>query len=89
MKKTMTFFLMTFLVVLTGCAPRADNIKASYVLPSAYENHDCDQLVSEAVYVNGRLAEIYDSLRGKANSSAYTARSGNSRGYFSGLVVFL
>jgi hypothetical protein len=57
MKKTIILFVSVALLG-TGCAQKADSIKATYVSPITYEKLSCNQLKDEVIRVNKRLTEV-------------------------------
>jgi hypothetical protein len=46
------------LMVLGGCAKRADKITASYVSPLIYDNYNCDQLAAEGARLSTNAAKL-------------------------------
>jgi hypothetical protein len=59
MKKTASLVLIAFLV---GCSTASKDIVPAYVSPITYSNYDCDQLRSELIRVNTRVAQITGKL---------------------------
>ena len=53
-------------LVLSGCATSSDKIAASYISPMQYQSYDCDQLTSEGMRLNQRVA----SLQGQVDKAA-------------------
>lgn len=57
-------------LLTTGCAQKADSIKATYTSPLQYEKYSCNQLKNEVLRVNKRLAEISGQQAEVANKDA-------------------
>jgi hypothetical protein len=60
MKKLLVGLLALLILLMNGCAQKADKIKAAYVTPLTYEKYSCTELKDEAIRVNKRLTEISD-----------------------------
>lgn len=45
-------------ILLTGCASKSKDIKATYVSPIEYQNYSCSQIGKELKRVNRRLIDV-------------------------------
>ena len=58
MKKKFLFSFIVVSVLFSGCAQKADSIKATYVSPLTYSGKSCTQLRNEVIRINNRLMVI-------------------------------
>lgn len=62
--------LLAGIAFLAACASHPDTIKAAYVSPEKYKEHDCQQIRAEAERVSARVAELHKDLKVKADNDA-------------------
>jgi len=67
---------IVIVVILAGCAKRADQIAASYVSPYQYENFTCAQLAEEAQRVGTRASMVAGVQDEKATKDAVATTVG-------------
>lgn len=67
MKKVISVLL---LFALTGCASRAQNIKALYVSPLQYQSYNCTQVGEELDRVSRKVVEVSGQQNSTANKDA-------------------
>jgi hypothetical protein len=70
MRKNITAFILSMMIIQTGCATQPDKLNTTYVSPLKYKDYDCDQVVMEMDYVSKRTADLYQSLDKKADDDA-------------------
>jgi hypothetical protein len=71
-KKIGIAMIMASVILVSGCAQKADSIKATYVSPIGYERLSCNQLKDEVLRVNKRLSIISGEQASVANKDAVT-----------------
>jgi len=69
-KNIMGLAAISIIVLMSGCAQKADSIKATYASPLPYEKHSCKQLKNEVIRVNKKLAEISGQQAATADKDA-------------------
>jgi len=57
--------------VLTGCASQPDKLSSTYVDPSLYRGYDCDQIRSQLIGHNRKLATLKGELKDEADADAW------------------
>lgn len=68
------------LFALAACAPKPENVKATYVPAATYQSLTCDQIAAEAINVSNRVHDAVGvERRHRGQDKAITA---------AGLVVF-
>ena len=72
MKRGMVLIGVMGLILGSGCAQKADTIKATYVSPLTYSKYSCSQLKNEVIRVNKRLSVISGEQAKVADKDAVT-----------------
>jgi len=49
------------LVLMSGCAKKAEDIQAAYISPLQYQNYSCQQLQMEMERVRAKVAEVAEA----------------------------
>ena len=60
MKKVVSLSLIA-IVMMSGCAHKAEDISAAYVSPMRYSSYSCEQLENEMDRLSHRLSEVADA----------------------------
>lgn len=74
--KMMVLGLVTASMVLSGCATSSKDITGAYVSPLQYQSYDCDQLRSETLRIQSRVAELGGRLDQAASNDKAIAGVG-------------
>ena len=70
MRKLLILTSLLFLLI-SGCASRPENIKASYISHERYIENDCSQLVIQMSDARAELAKYSEMQNSKATSDAW------------------
>ncbi len=57
--------------VLVGCSSQPEKLNATYVDPSLYRGYDCDQIRSQLIGHNRKLATLKGELKDDADADAW------------------
>lgn len=54
------------LMVISGCAKRADQITTQYVSPLSYDSYNCEQVLEETSRLDSKLTEVTKQVNNRA-----------------------